>query len=160
MRIFAVIVVLVVLLALGGAYAARAWNRIVFKFAFKGFDFSTINFQSLVATGQTSAKLLLGVNIRNDNPFAIPFDKMKVWLNYEGVLIAESSGLLYAKSFLLPKNGGIVDVDDYVNVYINKASGNLLSEVAKKSNPKVEYTVKISIFNIRLTYTDFFMVSR
>lgn len=159
-RVLAVIVILVVLLALAGAYAVKSWNRIVFKFAFKGLDFSTINFQSLLATGQTSAKLLLGVNIRNDNPFAIPFDKMKIWLNYENTLIAESSGLLYAKSFVLPANGGTVDVDDYVNVYINKASGNLLAEVAKKSNPKVEYTVKISIFKIRLTYTDFFIASR
>ena len=158
-KIFASIVILVVLLAVGGAYAVRAWNRIVFKFAFKGLDFSTINFQSLVATGQTSAKLLLVVNIRNDNPFSIPFNKMKIWLNYENTLIAESSGILYAKSFVLPPNGGVVDVDDYVNVYLNKASGNLLNEVRKKSNPKVEYTVKISVFRIKLTYTDFFVAT-
>lgn len=159
-RILAVIVVLVVLLALAGAYAVRAWNRIVFKFAFKGLDFNTINFQSLLATGQTTAKLLLGMNIRNDNPFAIPFDKMKVWLYYDNVLIAESSGILYAKSFVLPANGGVVDVDDYVNVYINQASGKLGKEVVAKSNPKINYTVKVTIFRIRLTYTDFFVASR
>lgn len=159
-RVLAVIVVLVVLLALAGAYAVRAWNRIVFKFAFKGLDFSTINFQSLLATGQTTAKILLGMNIRNDNPFSIPFSKMKVWLYYENVLIAESSGMLYAQSFVLPANGGVVDVDDYVNVYVNQASGRLGKEVVAKNNPRVDYTVKVTILGIRLTYTDFFIASR
>lgn len=160
MRIFAVIVILVVLIALGVAYATKAWNKIVFKFSFKGLDFNTINFPALLATGQTEAKVLLGMNIKNDNPFSIPFSKMKVWLYYDNTLIAESSGLLYAKSFVLPANGGSIDVDDYVNVYINQASGKLGKEVVAKSNPKVNYTVKLNIFGIKLTYTDFFVASR
>lgn len=155
MRILATIVILVVLIAISVAYAIKTWNRIVFTFAFKGIDLSTINIQALLASGQTNARLLLGVNIKNMNGFSIPFDKMKVWLNYDGVLIAESSGYLYAQSFNLPANGEI-DVTDYVNVYINQASGKLVKEAVAKNNPKVNYTVKITVFGLRLTYSDFF----
>lgn len=158
MRILAVIVVLVVLVAVGTAYAMRVWNKIVFKFAFKGLDLTTIDIQTLISSGQTNARLLLGVNIKNDNNFSIPFDKMKVWLNYEGTLVAESSGILYAQSFNVPA-GGSIDVTDYVNVYVNQASAKLVKLTVSKQNPKVEYTVKISIFGLRLTYTDYFIAT-
>lgn len=147
--------VLVVLIAVAVSYAIKTWNRIVFTFAFKGIDLSTLNIQSLLASGQTSARLLLGVNIKNRNDFSIPFDKMKVWLYYENTLIAESSGNLYAQSFRIPANGEI-DVTDYVNVYINQASGKLVKEAVAKKDPKVNYTVKITIFGLRLTYSDYF----
>ena len=159
MKILIAILIVLLLAGLAVLEGIKAWNRIVFKFAFKGIDLSTINFESLAATGQTSGRLLLGINITNNNPFAIPFDKMKVWLYYDNTLIAESSGYLYAQSYNLAKNGGTVDVTDYVNVHINSASAKLVRAAVSKQNPKVNYTVKINVFGIALTYEDFFLAS-
>lgn len=156
MRILISIVIVLLLVGLLVMEGMKAWNRIIFKFNFKGIDLATINLDSLAATGQTSGRLLLGITITNNNPFAIPFDKMKVWLYYDNTLIAESSGNLYAQSYSLAPNGGQVDVTDYVNVHLNSASAKLVKEAVSKQNPKVNYTVKINVFGIALTYSDYF----
>lgn len=158
MKLIWIAVIIIAILVIVAVYILKVWNNIVFKFAFKGVDLSTLDLGSLAASGQTSGKLLLGLNIENHNSFSIPFDKMKVWLYYDNTLIAESSGYLYARSFKLPANGKI-DVTDYVSVYINSASGKLLKEVASKNDPKVYYKVKITIFGLQLTYEDYFVAT-
>lgn len=81
---------------------------------------------------------------------------MKVWLNYDNTLIAESSGNLYAQEFRLPANG-FIDVTDYVNVYLNQAVAKLAKEVGLGNKPKVNYTVKINVFRVSITYNDYFL---
>lgn len=159
MKTIGILIIIVAILALAAVWGMTAWNRINFKFSFRGIDLSTIDLASLTASGQTSGKLLLGVTIKNDNPFAISFDKMKVWLYYDNTIIAESSGNLYAQSFNLKANGGTVDVTDYVNVHINTATAKLIKDTVSKQNPKVNYTVKINVWGISLTYSDYFIAS-
>lgn len=158
MKTLGILVIVIGIIVLAVVEAMKVWNKIVFKLSFRGIDLSTLDLASLTASGQTSGKLLLGLNIINNSRFSIPFDKMKVWLYYDNTLIAESSGNLYAQSYNLKANGGTIDVTDYVDVHINSASGKLIKDAVSQKNTKVNYTVKITVFGIPLTYSDYFVV--
>lgn len=169
MKTLITLAIVVGILIIAIIWGMKAWNKILFKLSFEGIDLSTIDLASLASFGQTSGKLLLGIQITNNNPFDIPFDKMKTFLYYDGTLIAESSGNLSAQSFkslassdkiLNVGNGVIVkEVTDYVNVHINSASAKLIKDTVAKQNPKVNYTVQLSVFGVPLTYSDYFIAS-
>lgn len=155
MKAIGIIAIIVGIIALAVIWGMTAWNKIIFTFSFKGVDLSQFNLSSLTGLGQTSAKLTLNLNIKNNNGFAIPLKNVKVWMSYENTVIAETSSDLATKTFLIPAHGQI-GVPDEVNVHLNQASINLLKQAAMKKNPRVDYTVKVNVFGISLTYTDYF----
>lgn len=169
MKTLIIVTIVVGILILAAIWGMKAWDKILFKLSFKGIDLSTIDLASLASLGQTSGKLLLGIKITNNNSFDIPFDKMKVLLYYDGTLIAETSGYLSAQSFkslsgsdkILNVGSGVTvnEVTDYVNVHINSASAKLIKDAISKQSPKVNYTVQLSVFNVPLTYSDYFIAS-
>lgn len=155
MKAVEIIAIILVILILAGVWI---WSKIVFTLGFKGIDLSSFDINSLLGTGQTESKLLLNVNIKNGSPVSIPFNKMQASLYYDNTLIAESSGNLYAQSFNLPAYGS-KDISDYVNVHINPASIDLIKSAVLKQNPNVNYTVKVNVFGIPLTYSSSFNAS-
>lgn len=169
MKTFITIVIVAGIIILLAIWGIKAWNKILFKLSFRGIDLSTIDLSSLTSLGQTSGKLLLGIKITNNNPFDIPFDKMKTLLYYDGTLIAETSGNLSAQSFkslaggdkILNVGSGITvnEITDYVNVHINSASAKLVKDALSNQSPKVNYTVQLSVFGVPLTYSDYFIAS-
>lgn len=158
MKALSIIGIIVGIIVLAVIWVMIIWNRVIFSLSFKGIDLSAFDINSLLGSGQTEAKLLLNVNIQNKNGFAIPFKEMKAWLYYDNTLIAETSGYLYAQSFNIAGNGH-VDVSDYVNVHVNSASANLVKSAVLKQNPSVNYTVKVSVFRVPLTYSASFNAS-
>lgn len=155
MKIAGIIAIIVGILVLAAIWGMTAWNKIVFTFSFKGVDLSQLDMTSLAGIGQTSTKLILNLNVKNNNGFSIPFKDMKVWMSYDKTVIAETSSELAAKTFLIPAHGHI-DVTDAVNVHLNSASITLIKQAALKKNPRVDYTVKVNVFGVSLTYTDWF----
>lgn len=156
MKVVGIIAVIVVILVLAGIWGMTAWNKIIFTFSFRGIDLSQLSFDSLTSSGETSTKLILNLGIKNNNSFSIPFKNMKVWMYYDKTVIAETSSDLASKTFLIPANGKI-DITDAVNIHFNSASIKLLKEAALKKGPKVDYTVKVNVFGIALTYSDYFL---
>lgn len=155
MRTLVILAVVLGIAVIAVVHAMRIWNRIVFTFSFRGVDLSQFSFESLTSFGSTSANLILSLNIRNNNSFSIPVKDMKVVMYYNGTVVAETSNELAEKKFEIPANGS-KDITDKVNVHLNSASIRLLKEAIAKKSPKVNYTVKVKVFGIGLTYSDYF----
>lgn len=155
MKTIGILAIIVGILVLAGIWGMTAWNRIIFTFGFRGVDLSQFDINALTGTGQTSTKLVLNLNVKNNNSFSIPFKDMKVWMSYGSTVVAETSQDLSSRTFLIPAHG-YIDVTDAVNIHINSASIALVKEAALKRNPRVDYTVKVKVFGVALTYSDWF----
>lgn len=156
MRTFLIIAAIVLLLVLGYLYIKKIWGKISFVFTFKGIDLGNIDLTNLTGT---NAKIRVGLKVMNDNNFAIPFRKVRAWMYYENTLIAQTSEDLSAKTFEVPANG-VIEVEDSVNTYINSASLRLIKEIVNKTNPAISYKIKINVFGIPFSYSDYFLANQ
>lgn len=152
MRTFLIIAAIVLLLVLGYLYVKKIWDKISFVLSFKGIDLGNIDLSNLTGT---NAKIRVGLKVMNNNNFAIPFRKVRAWMYYDNTLIAQTSEDLSSKTFEVPANG-VIEVDDSVNTYINNASLKLIKEIVAKTNPAINYKIKINVFGIPFSYSDSF----
>lgn len=154
-----IILIIVLLLVLGYLYMKSVWNKISFVIAFKGIDFGTINISDLDNIGQTNTKIRLGLKVSNGNNFSIPFTNLRAWLYYDNTLIAQTTEELASRTFRSPANG-IIEVEDLVNVYLNPSSIQLIKEIANKTNPAISYSVKLNVFGIPFSHSDYFKAQK
>lgn len=137
------------------------WDNINFKLNFRGVDLSQFNLQTLTNLlngGEITAKLKLGVDIKNDNNLTISFSNLKVWLSYGGVLVAETTDKIFnANLQLLPNSNKIKNVDtgevfddiheltDDVTIHVNSALINLVRAKISGSTPQIDYKVSVKM---------------
>jgi len=134
----------------------RIYNRITFEFGFRGADVSGLNIQSLLLGGQTDATIKMSAKVINLNGFSFSFSDLRAWLYYDNTLIAQTSENLAKQQIIVQKNSSAEIVDD-VKIFFNKSSVKMLKEVALKQQPKVQYTVKLKIWGVPISFTDYFI---
>lgn len=153
--ILIIIIVLAVLLTIGFFWGKSAWDKVNFSVPqLQGLDLQGLNLQdieTIVFTGSSKeVKVGLSMSIKNDNNFSIPFGKLKTQLYYNGVMIAETSPILASQVFTVLPNSSL-SVTDTVTIVINGAAAKqMVLEKAKGGHPKIDYTVKVSVFDIPL----------
>lgn len=153
--ILIIVIILAVLLAIGFFWGKSAWDKVNFSVpTLQALDLQGLTIQdleSIVLTGSAKeVKAGLSMSIKNDNNFAIPFGKLKAKLYYSGVLIAETSPALASQVFTVLPNSSL-SVSDTVTIVINGAAAKqMVIEKAKGGHPKIDYTVKVSVFGIPL----------
>lgn len=185
-----IILIIVILLVAGYLYMKSVWNKISFVIAFKGIDFGAINISDLDNIGQTNTKIRLGLKVSNGNNFSIPFTNLRAWLYYDNTLIAQTTEeLAFKKYTVLANSNKIIDesiakgptgmpcsfgngtynengncelteITDLVNVYLNPSSVQLIKEIANKTNPAISYSVKLNVFGIPFSHSDYFKAQK
>lgn len=156
MKAIGIFVIVVLILALIYIWGMMIYNRIKFEFGFKGADLSGLNIQSLLIGGQTEATIKASAKVINNNNFSITFSNLSADIYYEDVLIAKTSDDLAKKTVVVPSNSAI-EIIDNIKIYLNPQSVKMLSAVALKQSPKVQYTVKLKLYGIPLSWTDYFI---
>lgn len=153
--ILIIIIVLAVLLTIGFFWGKSVWSKVSFSAPkLQALDLQGLSLQDLEAIVFTDStkevKAGLSMSIKNDNNFAISFGKLKAQLYYNGVLIAETSPALASQVFTVLPNNSLA-VTDTVTIVINgAATKQMVLEKAKGGHPKIDYTVKVSVFGIPL----------
>lgn len=155
MRTFLIIAAVVLIIVLAYLYVRKLWEKVHFVFSFKGVDIGTIDLSNLNSLTQNNAKLKVGLKVMNDNNFSIPFRNVRAWMYYNNTLIAQTTPELASRTFEVPANG-VIEVEDSVNAYINSSSLNLIKEILGKTNPEINYKVKVNVFGIPFSYEDYF----
>lgn len=151
--IIAIVILVIVLIYIR---LKMIYNRITFEFGFRGADISNLDINKLLSGGQTDATIKMSARIVNRNNFDITFSDLQAWLSYEGLVIAQTSEDLSKQKITVPKNSAM-DVVDNVRILLNKSSVKLLKELATGGSPKVQYTVKLRIFGISVSWNDYFI---
>ncbi len=136
-------------------WGKTAWDKITFsKPRLQAIDLQGLSLKDIESIGlqgtQKEVKVGLAMDIQNDNGFAIPFSSLKAKLYYDGTLIAETSEALAGRDYtLLPKS--TLSVSDTISILLNGAAARkMIIQKATGGHPKIEYTIKISIFGIPL----------
>lgn len=150
---FAIIVLVIILIYIR---FKMIYNRITFEFGFRGADLSGISIQTLLLGGQTEASLKMAMKVVNKNNFNISLSDLRAWLNYEGTMVAQTSENLAQNKITIPKNGSMEIVDD-VKIHLNPQSVKLLRNVISGQKPRVDYTVKLKLYGIPITWNDYFI---
>lgn len=146
------VAIVIALSAFAIIWGKNAWDKIAFsKPQLQALDLQglTLNDLANIAfTGQSkTVTVTLGMAIKNDNNFSIPFSNMKVKLLYKDTLIAETSDAFAQQNFTVPANGNLA-VADTVNVLFNNAGGQLLIEKTKGNHPQIDYSIDLKVFSI------------
>lgn len=167
-----VIIIISVILVLAAAYfwVRTVWEKLKLEVRFKGVDVG--NLQAILAENFSgNMKMNLGLTVKNDNGFAIKFKNLRAFMYYENTLIAQTSEELAHKKFNVVANsdqiqeldayGNMIhettEVTDSVNAYLNKSTFNLVNNLQNK--PQIQYKVKITIFWIPFSYSDYVTVN-
>lgn len=151
--IIAIIILVIILLYI---WFRMIYDRITFEFGFRGADVSNLDINALLLGGQTDATIKMSAKAVNKNNFDITFSDLRAWLTYEGLVIAQTSEELAKQKITVPKNSA-AEVVDNVKILLNRSAVKLLKEVVLKKSPKVQYTVKLKIFGIPVSWNDYFI---
>jgi len=152
--IIAIIVLIFVLIYVQGK---MIYNRIFFEFGFRGADLSGLDIQGLLIGGTTDATIKMSAKVVNKNNFSISFSDLHAWLYFENVLIAQTSDAL-AKNKVTVQPNSSAEIVDNVRIFLNKQSLSLLKQAALKQSPKIQYTVKLKIWGIPISFSDYFIL--
>lgn len=157
MKATTIVLILIILLILGGIYfyVKMAINRVSFQIGLKGFDLSGISISD-VFQGTGAIKLQALAKISNRNNFAINLSKFKIWMYYQGTMIAQTTDETNNISDVsIPANGNI-DVTHDVTVYLNSAFLQAIKDLRNGANLKFDYTTSFRVYGIPFTYKDYF----
>lgn len=132
-------------------WATKVWDRITFSEPrVEALDLQGLSLQDLANiafTGTTKeVTAILGMDIKNENNFSIPFSNLRAQLFYQDTLIAETTD---TRSYNVPANGGLA-FSNPVKIILNNAGGQLLIAKATGGNPIIDYVIKANVFGIPL----------
>lgn len=156
MKTAGIIGIIVLILLIIYIWGKMIYNRIKFEFGFRGADLSGLDIQGLLTGGQTEATIKMSAKVVNRNNFAISFSELRAWLYYDGVMMAQTSDEL-AKNKVTVQANSAAEITDDVRIFLNKQTIDLLKQVVTKQSPKVQYTVKLKIWGIPVSFTDYFI---
>lgn len=148
-----IIVILAVLAAFAFFFGKNYWDKISFsKPQIHGLDLQGLtlgDFVNAAFTGtERTINATLGIDIKNDNSFSIPFGNMKIKLLYNNVVVAQTSDAFANQKFTVPANGTLT-VSDTINVLLNNA-GAFLVEKIKGKHPQMDYVINLRVSGIPL----------
>lgn len=150
LKIFLWILAIIIVLAVMGYFLSKTIldNVIFSKPIPQGLDLKGLTLGDLaniaLAGEQKTVTVTVGMNITNNNSFAIPFSNVKAQLYYKGVLIGETND---PDSHTIPASGS-AQFTDTVNIILNNAGGNLLIEKLKGGKPQLDYVIGLRVFGI------------
>lgn len=129
--------------------AKKIWENISFSLpTLQNLDLKGLNFQDLANiafTGQEKqVDATLGMNIKNDNNFSIPFSNLGAKLFYQDQLIAETKD---NASHTIPANGSL-DISPVINILLNNAGANAVIDKLSGKNPVLDYVINGRVFGI------------
>lgn len=125
------------------------WDNISFSIpTLQNLDLKGLNIQDLANiafTGQEKqVDATLGMNIKNDNNFAIPFSNLGAKLFHQDQLIAETQD---NTSHTIPANGSL-DISQVVKILLNNAGGQALIDKLSGKSPVLDYVINGRVFGI------------
>lgn len=132
-------------------WATKVWDRITFSKPYvqdwdlKGTtlaDLADIAFQG----AEKEVDVQLGMDIKNDNSFSIPFSKVKAKLFYDNQLIAETTD---NASHLVPANG-VLSLSNLVKIKLNGAGGTMVIDKLQGKTPVINYEIDANVYGIPL----------
>lgn len=146
-----IVVILIIATVIGFTWGKKAWDKISFsKPDLQGLDLQglTINdfLNSAFVGTERNISATLGMTIKNENNFSIPFGNMKIQLLYNNIIVAETSNMLSMQKFIIPAKGNLA-ISDTINVQLSKA-GTFLIEKIKGNHPQMDYKINLSVFGI------------
>lgn len=149
LAILAVLALLIYFLVV--PWATKVWDRITFSVPqLQDLDLKGLNLQDLANiafTGQAKeVNARLGMDIKNENDFAIPFSKVKAKLLYNDQVIAETQD---NASHLVPANGTL-SLSNVVDIILNNAGGQLLIDKLSGKTPVIDYEINANVYGLPL----------
>lgn len=149
LAILAILALLIYFFAI--PWFTKIWDNITFSTPYPqdlNLNGLTLNDLANIAfTGQTKeVNARIGMDIKNENDFAIPFSKVKATLLYNDQVIAETSD---NASHLVPANGTFA-FSNVVNILLNNAGGQLLIDKLSGKTPVIDYVVNANVYGIPL----------
>lgn len=156
-RVWPYLLILVLLGILAYIWALTAFEKIKFKFKFRGISFESINLEDLLFQGQAVIRVLVDAEITNYNNFAITFSDVFLWFYHNNQLIAKtaSNGNKNLQKVRVSGNS-VTDVTEELDFYINPRTVSIAKDIRDKKHVKIDYTVKIKVFGIPYIYHGFF----
>lgn len=132
-------------------WATKVWDRITFSLPrLQGLDLKGLTLQDIIniafTGGEKEVEAQLGMDIKNENGFSIPFSKVKAKLFYEGQLIAETTD---NASHLVPANGALA-LSNPVKIRLNDAGGRLVIEKLQGKTPVIDYEINANVYGVGL----------
>ena len=132
-------------------WGKKVWDKITFSQPrLEALDLqglSLADLANIAFTGQTKeVTAVLGMDIKNENNFSIPFSNLRAQLFYQDVLIAETTD---NRSYTVPANGSLA-FSNPVKIILNNAGGQLLIEKASGRQPIIDYKINANVFGIPL----------
>lgn len=133
-------------------YGKKIWN----KLAFQDFSITGVNFHGLtlkdipdiIKSGTSkNITITIGINIKNDNNFSIPFCYLNIKLLYKGVEIARTSDTLANTCYSIPANG-VLPISDTINIVLNNAGINMAVEKLTGGKAKIDYEVELNVLHV------------
>lgn len=159
MKTAGIIAIIVLIFLLIYIQSKMIYNRIKFEFGFRGADLSGLDIQSVLLGGQTEATVKMSAKVINKNNFAISFSDLRAWLYFEGTMIAQTSDEL-AKNKVTVQPNSAAEITDDVRIFLNQQSVKLLKQAALGQSPKIDYTVKMKVWGIPVSFSDYFILEK
>lgn len=134
-------------------WGKSVWDKISFgKPRITGLDFNNLSLIDLAniafTGGQQEVTANIGIDIANQNSFAIPFSSLKVKLLYNDEVIGQTSDMLAQKQSV-PANGTL-PLNDTVKIILNNAGAQLLTDKIKNGKATLQYKIMVKVFGIPL----------
>jgi len=122
-----------------------AISKIYFKFDLAGIDITKLTLANI-----TQAKVVVKINasVQNENNFKINFSDLFVQFFHNNELIATSQDI-DTKKYTIPAKGKFQFQED-IDIYINRATIKIASDIVAKKAVEIEYHVRVKIFNINI----------
>lgn len=132
-------------------WGKKVWDRITFSPPrLEALDLQGLTLADLANiafTGQTKeVTAVLGMDIKNENNFSIPFSNLSAQLFYNGVLVGET---MDERSHTVPANGTL-PISNKVKFILNNAGGQMLVEKALGKPVTLESKISVNVFGFPL----------
>lgn len=130
-------------------WAKKIWDRITFSVPrLQGLDLKGLTLADITSIAfsgeEKQVDAQLGMDIKNENNFSIPFSNIKAKLFYDNELIAETTD---DASHTVPANG-IFPLSNLVNIHLNGAGGRMLIDKLQGKTPMIDYEVSANVFGV------------
>jgi len=131
--------------------------RISFQVSFKNLDLSGLSLNTLFNGGTSSIQVQINALITNMNNFNITMGNFHLYVYYQNTLIAQTSSTDTTLSKVIFPANGVADVQPNVDVYINSALLQAVSDLASNGTASFAYTASFLVYGfIPYTYKDTF----
>lgn len=132
-------------------WATKVWDRITFSVPrLQGLDMKGLTLADIANIAfsgeEREVDAQLGMDIKNENNFSIPFSKVRAKLFYEGQLIAETTD---NASHLVPANG-VLPLSNLVKIRLNDAGGRIVIDKLQGKTPVIDYVIDANVYGIPL----------